>query len=637
MTNVPGNDPGGFLQTAAGLLEDGNWEDLLRLTREMPAEGQESAEAWFLKGVACYRLNDFAGAITAAEIALSKQSDTREITEFLASVYMLAGKLENALYHGKLAVTLSPSATFAAWLPEDLQSFGVALRSIQKEPLLVRAARAVREEELVEAVHWLRQHIEFEPSSVLAHSTLGYCLTAAGLYHEAVDALRSSAHALPGDPTILTQLAESLANAGKMPESRAVGALARQLAPDDSTIWIRTQAARLSDPADPLTEIAAAMRHWGERFGAKPEPWVIEPVAIDKPRLTVAYVLGNLGMRQAGEAVAAILSRHQTDAFRVVGFGWGSLNAKPNTKFQKCFETWHDVRDLDPVTFSTMVAAEAVDVLVNLAGIHAPEILSSFGMRMAPVQLSWLGAQAGTGLAAVDGLLTDPVLDPEEAPVPYTERPVRLNGGALPLAVPEDDLPVDKVASEGLTLVANAPLELMTSDTLRLWAQVLLDLPDATLVLQDYAYGHQPIIGQMLDLFGDFGLAHRIDLAAPDDSAQLYRLADLCLPPRIPLSPEDLMQALWQGVPTVVLRGPDRRQRTGASLLASLGLNDLVADTEEDYVRLVRDWAEDDRRRADFRSGVRDRIRSSPALDGRERAQELETAYRTLWDGLLGK
>ncbi len=633
MIGVPTDTRAGLAETAHRLIATADWDALAAAAAAHLDSDPDSAQAWFLSAVSAVHRNEIAQAVSDAEMALSKDRSIREIVELLAALYIFVGDLTQALFHGKMALASESDPLYAAWFPDTLATFGEALATVREMPLLDRAVRATQDGELSSAVHWLRQHLAFNPDSRIAHLALGHCLTAVGLFHEALDSLRASAHALPGDPEVLGQMASALAYAGRPDEARAVGRAARALAPDDAALHLRVLETRINDPEEPIADLARAVADWSARFGCQPEPWAIEPTAGSRGRLTIGYLIGGLGIRPQGEAVADIIAAHDNERLRLVGFGWGDLTLQQNLKFQKCFDTWHDVRNLDPITLGTMVAAEAIDILVDLSGYRSPELLTAFGTRMAPVQVAWQGSPAGTGMATIDALLTDAVLDPEEEPWPFREPPVRLEHGLHPIQLPADDLPRDRAAGEDLVLVSNTPLEFLSPSTLALWARVLLAIPEATLVLQDYAHGHPRVIGQLIDLFGNFGLAHRIDLAAPDKTTDLYRLGDLCLPPLLATEAGDAAQALWQGVPVVALKGPDRRQRSVARLLIGLGLDELVADDADSYVAIAAAWARDPDRRAAFRDDIRGRMRDAPLFDPRRRAQDLEQAYGALWDG----
>src|SRR5437660_3513276 len=50
---------------------------------------------------------------------------------------------------------------------------------------------------------------------------------------------------------------------------------------------------------------------------------------------------------------------------------------------------------------------------------------------------------------------------------------------------------------------------------------------------------------------------------------------------------------LWMGVPVITLRGTRSVSRSAASILATVGLSDWIAESPEDYVRLAVKYAGD--------------------------------------------
>ncbi len=74
-------------------------------------------------------------------------------------------------------------------------------------------------------------------------------------------------------------------------------------------------------------------------------------------------------------------------------------------------------------------------------------------------------------------------------------------------------------------------------------------------------------------------------------------------------------EALWMGVPVITLAGEVHMSRVGATLLASVGLRDLVATDADDYVQIAAALAHDPLRRRALRSTMRPRMESSPLLD----------------------
>ena len=89
------------------------------------------------------------------------------------------------------------------------------------------------------------------------------------------------------------------------------------------------------------------------------------------------------------------------------------------------------------------------------------------------------------------------------------------------------------------------------------------------------------------------------------------------------------------GVPVISLVGAASRSRQGVRFLKSVGLDMLLADSAEDYVRIACDLAEDLPRLEALHSGLRERMSRSPLMDSRRLSRDLEAAYWAMWQGWL--
>jgi predicted O-linked N-acetylglucosamine transferase (SPINDLY family) len=90
--------------------------------------------------------------------------------------------------------------------------------------------------------------------------------------------------------------------------------------------------------------------------------------------------------------------------------------------------------------------------------------------------------------------------------------------------------------------------------------------------------------------------------------------------------------ALWMGVPVLTLPGEMPVSRAGLSLLSTVGLADLAASSEEDYVRIAAELAENLPRLAELRATLRARMQASPLMDAPRFARNVEAAYRQMWE-----
>ena len=61
----------------------------------------------------------------------------------------------------------------------------------------------------------------------------------------------------------------------------------------------------------------------------------------------------------------------------------------------------------------------------------------------------------------------------------------------------------------------------------------------------------------------------------------------------------------------------------GASLLAAVGLNELVADSRKNYVQVAVKLASDRKKLVQLRAGFRERMLASPLMNGKDFAQNM--------------
>jgi predicted O-linked N-acetylglucosamine transferase (SPINDLY family) len=89
--------------------------------------------------------------------------------------------------------------------------------------------------------------------------------------------------------------------------------------------------------------------------------------------------------------------------------------------------------------------------------------------------------------------------------------------------------------------------------------------------------------------------------------------------------------ALWMGTPLIALRGDRGTARSSASILHTLGMLELIADTKEHYVDLNVRLARDPGRRVALRAELPPRLMRSALMNMNGFVADLEAAYRGMW------
>jgi protein O-GlcNAc transferase len=627
-----------FFQQVGKLVENNDWEAIKEESEAYLQIDEECDEAYFLMALSAFGEDDYASAVTYARAAVDIAPTVLEYVDLLAVIYGTAGDLNNATFYAKLGSVNSSAKHVKAWIPPSIPQFTEAFFETRQRPFFQNGLAAAARGAWVESEHWFRQHLVFQPRDADAFVGLANAMMIQGLYVPSVEILRAARHALPNDARIGQLLGSSLAALGQFAEGRSIDRWAMAESPDDAVIHASAYSNLLMNPDATALSLVAGAQEWGRRFGVSPDEAMPPRVPSSKRRLTVGYLVGAMDRSSQARGLADILAQHDSNKFRIIGFGSGQLSDSFNIVFQKCFESWLDTRDTDPLTFGSLVAAEDVDILVDVSGWATPTLMTGFGARMAPLQVTWNGCPYGTGLANMDALLTDAVLDPEDGDTfPYVEKPIRLKNGCTitELPLPSTDVAEAPDKGDGPVLAADVTLAEADPETVEIWAAILRAVPEASLILYDRGFHNATALPKLIGSFGNHGMAHRVDIISSIELAEFFGYADVFLMPRESARIDVAVRALSAGLPVVCLNGDAKHRQLIGSLLHYAGLDDdLVADTPAAYIDKAIRWAEDASARETFAETINERLASAPVFDASARVADLESAYLELWQSI---
>jgi predicted O-linked N-acetylglucosamine transferase (SPINDLY family) len=276
------------------------------------------------------------------------------------------------------------------------------------------------------------------------------------------------------------------------------------------------------------------------------------------------------------------------------------------------------------------IAADRLDLLIDLAGHSPGGRLPVLARRPAPVQATWLDYADTTGLAQIDYLLSDAIHTPAEDAPRFTERLVLL----APCRFVYATAAAAPVPSGGADATAKISFGCFNrhaklgDDAVRLWARVLERVPGSHLVLRASAYGGAGTISDVRERWARLGLPlDRVALLPYlplGEALRAYDEIDIALDPFPYNGGVTTCDALAMGVPVVALLGTRMIGRQSAALLRAAGRQQWTAATRDDYVAIAVDLARA-AKRADRTSLARE-VRASPLCRAREFTSMFERA-----------
>jgi protein O-GlcNAc transferase len=483
---------------------------------------------------------------------------------------------------------------------------------------------------------------ELEPHSHVPQFMLGNVASELGELDVAVGYYTRARDLCPGDHVIrynlgLNQMWRGYIDAAIEDLRVACGLNPSYLQAQSSLIMAQHNSDRFT-PED----IAVTIREWGSRFSLE-HPASAPPVAHHQSeRLRVGFVSGDFRTHSVAHFFEPILNSRDRGAFVYILYSNFHGEDAVTQRLRANADDWREVWPLRDDALIELIRSDRIDILVDLSGHTAFNRLAVFARRAAPVQISYLGYPASTGLATMDCRITDGITDP---PVPadewHCERLLRLPHsqwcfrpfGAPPVPVP---LPARKA---GFVTFGSFNNLTKASDTLlRCWTQILVRIPTSHLRLTRVRSAQRA--AEIIALFAQCGVGpERIECEfyANDPPYGLqFAGVDIALDNYPYNGVTTTCESLYVGVPVISLYGRNGVSRSGLSLLGALGLGELAASTPEEYVEIAVALGRDLSRLEQLHVSLRERFERSSLRDEKGFTAKFEELLVTAWRQHVG-
>jgi protein O-GlcNAc transferase len=387
----------------------------------------------------------------------------------------------------------------------------------------------------------------------------------------------------------------------------------------------------LADPDADAASLSRAARDYAKVFEPPLKPsWPDFAEHRRDPwrKLRIGFLSPDFRVHSVMYFVEGLLAQLDRRQFEVFAFYLFPRDDQVTARVQHHADHFIRLAGLSAEQQAQSIRAQNIDILVDLAGHTGYNGLLTLAHKAAPVQVSWLGFPATTGLDAVDYKFTDEVTDPPDAQAEYTEQLYRLptlfacyrpmSRHPLWRYQPRYQVrPTPAMENGFITFGSCNNLGKLTDGVLALWGQILQAVPGSRLLIEgknldrpDFATAYrQRCQGLGLD-------PERLDLVALDGDNQYvtYHRIDIALDPFPLTGGTTTCDVLWMGVPIVSMVGHSFKSRMGVGLLTYLGRTEWLAESHADYVRIARELAADVPALNALRLGLRQEVESSAIM-----------------------
>jgi predicted O-linked N-acetylglucosamine transferase (SPINDLY family) len=487
-----------------------------------------------------------------------------------------------------------------------------------------------------EAIVPLKDAVRRAPSHVPSLHNLAKALIKQGKTRQAVGHLAAALKISSNNPELMATQGVALMTSGRSGEGAAMLRQSLGMRPHPGVHSQLLMA--LHEAAEEPGVIFSEARRWDELYARplKGDAGFANDRDPDRP-LRVGYLSADFCIHPVASFFEPLLLSH--DPAQVQPWCYSSVRRADGVtgRLKGRAPMWRDVSMLSDEQVAASVLGDQIDILVDLGGHTSGNRLLVAARQPAPVQVTYLGFPASTGVSAIEYRITEGLLDvPGEAEKLHSEKIIRLPGPFATYLPPDsapDVTPLPMLGNGFCTFGSSSSRGKINYPTLRTWARILGQAPGSRLRL--YVSDVETDAPALLPAFESQGIAReRIQLRARQD-IQHYLAShgeiDILLD-TFPLSGHTVIcHALWMGVPAVCMRGATCWERLGSSVMSHVNLPETIATSAEDYIHAAVKLADDPARMSALRGSMRERMKNSPLMDYRAHARQVESVFRQMW------
>ncbi|EIC20523.1 O-linked N-acetylglucosamine transferase, SPINDLY family protein [Thiorhodovibrio frisius] len=480
--------------------------------------------------------------------------------------------------------------------------------------------------------------LQLQPDLADAYNTRGYVLKDMGRIAEALAACETGLELQPDLVDAHNNRGGLLQALGYQNEAIASYCEAIRIKPDYSLAHNNRLFALHYGERTPSGAIWAAACEFGDKFG-KPRFFDQEPFrGKSDGRVHIGYVSGDFHNHPVGYFLESVLKNHDHKKFSVHCYDTQGAQDDLTARLKRHAQVWRSLVGINDAGAAEQIRSDEIDILIDLSGHTAHNRLLVFAQRPAPVQVTWLGYFGTTGLPTIDYILADRYVVTETDEQFFSEKIVRLPHSYLCFTPPTENVGIKpcRSARNFIKFASFNNIAKLSDQTIWLWAQIILRVPNSQLVIRDKALGDATVRQRIIDRFAIQGVVQeRLDIKPSlrrEEYLESYNDVDISLSPTPFGGGTTTAEALWMGVPVVCLRGGTWVGRISESIIKTVGLRDLVAETEEEYIHIATSLATRADQLHEMRSGLRSRLENSPFCDCPAFTRDLEEAFLGMLD-----
>ena len=355
-------------------------------------------------------------------------------------------------------------------------------------------------------------------------------------------------------------------------------------------------------------------------------------------KIRIGFVSGDYGNHPVSHYLLDTINHISEEKFELIAYSNSNRMDEITLELKKKFNVWRKINHLSDIDVINLVSKDSIDILFDLSGHTAKNRLSIFVNKAAPIQVTWLGYNASTGLKEIDYIIVDPYVVPLSDQKYFSEKIFQLPNTFQCISI-NDDIKIDHSRYQNkrdIVFGSFNNLSKINDGVIYVWSEILKKVENSKLFLKAKQLDNSLIVGNIKKKFQKNGINTKKIITEGRSKTRKemltkYNQIDIALDPFPYSGITTSLEANWMGVPLLTKKGNNFYSRIGTSINKNLDMEDWIANNEKDYILKAISKASDLKKLFQTKKELRNKFLKSPLSNTKQYAKHFENCLNLMW------
>jgi len=535
----------------------------------MNKKGNTAIEEKLNSALQSWQKNNFGNAEKLYREILEVDSKNFEATFSLGTIFLQQKKFDEARELFLKAILINPNH------PNTYNNLGIAMKELgQKEKSIVCFHKA----------------IEIEPNHEMAHNNLGIAFKEKGEYKKAINSYKKAIEINPNNSDSLNNLGTIYTELGEHEKSANYFNEAIKIDPKNITAHTNLLF-NICWLSNDIKYLEYTKRYY-DIISKYEISQTFRANKVDKKFLKIGFVSGDFNNHPVTYFLSDTLKNLKKENIKLFAYNNNNKEDKFTESLKKNFDHWHSISDKNDKDTVELIRKDNLDILFDLSGHTKRSRLGIFKSKCAPIQATWSGWLASTGIKEIDYIIGDPYATPYSDQKKFIEKIYQLENIWQSLSISDFDpdvFPIKKNDDQAVVFGSFNNTIKLNAAVINTWSKILDQVPDSKIFLKYGSFDITEIKNNIIEKFVRNGInKNRIiteGRSPRDEYLKCYNKIDIALD-TFPINGSTTnFEASYMGVPILTKLSENNAWfRSGVSINKNLKMDDWIAENEIDYV-----------------------------------------------------